>query len=151
VESNYRDDDLLNTLYQLSGDPERKITASNLSLVISSLRNERDDVRERAIFIGGLRWAHEVILGYFVGALSLKLESSDDNCRLMIESLVSWVLQANDDREMLIDFLVKIKNSAAHDSLTAKSSYVGIKRLRGEMTKQQFAVVDYDEIVVPFE
>lgn len=140
------DDDLLDRLYELSGGLNRTPTADEYSLVSTSLHHSNDDVRERAIFIGGLRWMDKTILGYFKDAIVSGAESSDDNRRLMIECLVSEAIERGGVRDALEATLAQIQKSFGAESLTAKAAFVGIRRLRGEISKREFAVLDYDDI-----
>ena len=88
------------------------------------------------------------ILGYFRGALVSHSEPSDDNCRLMVECLVSEVLEAGRASAGLFELLGDVVRDYPETSVVAKAAYVGQRRLNGEISKQQFAVLDYDDIQV---
>jgi hypothetical protein len=141
-------DDLLDQLYELSGNAGREPEASQYLLVASSLHHPREDVRERAIFIGGLRWFDKTILGYFKGVLATGEEPCDDNRRLMIESLVSEAIERGEVRDSLVRFLAGVQESSSAESITAKAAFIGIKRLRGEISKIQFAQLDYGDVTI---
>lgn len=88
---------LLERLYGISGILTAEPDPSNYTLVSRSLFHCDQEVRERAIFIGGLRWADPLILSSFIGAITVGLESVDENRRLMVESLVSATLRGRLD------------------------------------------------------
>lgn len=139
-------DQLLDRLYGISGEQNRSPSEIDFHLVCNSLHHARPDIRERAIFIGGLRWADRTVLGYFAGVLCLKLEPDQDNCRLMIESLVSDAVNGGFSSKGLADLLHYIIASYPRELLPAKAAYVGIKRLSGEISKRDFAVLSYADV-----
>ncbi|MBN6149232.1 hypothetical protein JR065_02665 [Xanthomonas sp. AmX2] len=141
-------DDLLDQLYALSGNSNRTPGGDQYFLVSSSLHHPSEDVRERAVFIGGLRWMDKAILGYFKDALISGEEVSDNIRRLMIECLVSEAIERSGSRDSLAGFLADIQRSSGSQSLAGKAAFVGIKRLKGEISKNEFAVLDYDDIHV---
>jgi hypothetical protein len=141
-------DALLNKLFTISGRESRALNADDYLLVSESLHHSRDDIRERAIFIGGLRWMDATILGSFVAALVLNTESSDDNKRLMIEALASRAIERQYKVKELQEFLNYLLASSPAESLCAKAAFVAKERLDGRMTKAQFAVLNYDQVTL---
>lgn len=144
------EDVLLDELYAISGDDDRTPTADQYFLVSNSLRHSNEDIRERAIFIGGLRWMDEIMIGYFKGFLISGFEESDENRKLMVQCLVSQAMFRNKDKERLMEILRDIMNFYPSHSLTAKAAYVGIKRLDGSMGVREFASMNYDDVEVEF-
>ena len=142
-------DSLLEKLYALSGIDDRGLDAEAYFLVAKALTHDREDVRERAIFIGGLRWMDKVMLGYFKGVLLSGAKESDGNRRLMVESLVSEAIVrgGNDDGD-LQKTLAWIVRSYGKETLAAKAAYIGTKRLNGQISKNEFAIIDYDDVRV---
>ena len=142
------DESLLDQLYVISGRVDRQLSDAEFRLIACALVHEDDSVRERAIFIGGLRSVDPVFIGFFLSSLLLGSERSDENRRLMIESLVSASLNSPAGPGKMIRNLKDILDGADPSSLEAKSAFVGIKRLRGEISTGEFAILDYDDIHV---
>lgn len=141
-------ENLLDKLYEISGELTKAPSASNYSLVMESLRHKNEDVRERAIFISGLRWMDDEALRIFKDRLQFDSESSDNNRRLMIESLVSAAIESSERSSQLKEFLLELLTKLDGHSTSAKAAFIGIQRLNGDISKQQFAVLDYDDVVV---
>lgn len=139
---------LLDQLYRMSGvltaDPE----SSSYLLVSRSLFHCDQEVRERAVFIGGLRWADPVILGCFIGIITVGMEPVDDNRRLMVESLVSAVLRGRLDAISIGGWLRSVIGSSDLNSLQAKAAYIGLLRIQGKVSNAEFAYLDYDDVIV---
>lgn len=147
MESNtHQDDELLARLFVVSGSVDRVPRPEDYFQVSLALHHPRDDVRERAIFIGGLLWMDPTILGYFRATLEWGGEDCDQNRRLMVECLVSGWLEAGRGQGELERFLQNVLATSSQNSYTAKAAFIGIRRLNGELTKQQFAALDYDDI-----
>lgn len=147
MESNiHQDDELLARLFAVSGSIDRVPRPEDYFQVSVALHHLREDVRERAIFIGGLLWMDPTILGYFRAALEWGGEDCDQNRRLMVECLVSAWLEAGRGQSALESFLQHVLATSSPTSYAAKAAFVGIRRLSGELTKQQFAALDYDDI-----
>jgi hypothetical protein len=150
VETNNRDDqELLDELFRISGVRGFEPNEQEVQLVLSSLDHSDEEIRERAIFIGGLRWANAAMINQFKSKLLCIWESSDDLSRLMCECVVSDSLRINQSREGAIEFCRKVVSLYPAESRTAKAAYVGILRLKSKMTVQEFAALDYDEFHIP--
>ncbi|MDI9272376.1 hypothetical protein [Stenotrophomonas sp. PFBMAA-4] len=139
---------LLERLYRISGILTAEPDSSSYALVSRALFHCDQDVRERAIFIGGLRWADPLILSCFIGAITVGLESVDDNRRLMVESLVSATLRGKLDAISIGSWLRTVIGSSDVNSLQAKAAYIGFLRIKGEISTAEFASLDYDDVVV---
>jgi hypothetical protein len=141
-------DQILDRLYRLSGNESRAAAPGDRQFVIEALRHSRADVRERAIFIGGLRWMDAEILDTLRHELQAGSEPSDENRRLMVECLVSAALERAIAPEATKQLLDNVLQSADPKTYEAKAAYIGIARLEGRISKQQFAVIDYDKVNV---
>jgi hypothetical protein len=141
-------DDIVDQLFSISGNEQRVPQPETFFFVAACLHHNEERVRERAIFIGGLRWMDKTILGYFVAALLGHLEPSQENQRLMIESLVSSSIENDFMRVALPNILESVLSASDPQSLTARVAYVGIERLKGRISKKQFASIDYDSVAI---
>lgn len=139
---------LLDRLYKISGILTDDPDSSSYMLVSRSLFHRDPEIRERAIFIGGLRWADPLILGCFIGIVTMGQEPVDDNLRLMIESLVSAVLRGKLEAASIEEWLRAVLLSNDYESLLAKSAYIGLLRIQGKMSVSDFASLDYDDVSV---
>jgi hypothetical protein len=137
---------ILDKLYAISGKIDRALSDAEYRFVKDALIHQDESVRERAIFIGGLRSLDPIFLGYLLSVLLLRSESSQENKRLIIESLVSATLLSSYHVERMIWVMQLVLKDACPSSLEAKAAYVGIKRLRGEISKTEFATLDYDQV-----
>ncbi|MET3149348.1 UNVERIFIED_ORG: hypothetical protein ABIC77_000550 [Stenotrophomonas geniculata] len=138
---------LLERLYSgiLTAEPD----PSSYTLVSRSLFHCDQEVRERAIFIGGLRWADPLILSSFIGAITVGLESVDGNRRLMVESLVSATLRGGGlDALSIASWLRTVIGLGDVNYLQAKAAYIGLLRIQGEITTAEFATLDYDDVII---
>lgn len=137
---------LLERLYSgiLTAEPD----PSSYTLVSRSLFHCDQEVRERAIFIGGLRWADPLILSSFIGAITVGLESVDENRRLMVESLVSATLRGRLDALSIASWLRTVIGLGDVNYLQAKAAYIGLLRIQGEITTAEFATLDYDDVII---
>lgn len=111
------DELLLERLYKMSRVLAAEPDSSSYVLVSRSLFHCDPEIRERAIFIGGLRWADPLILGCFIGIVTVGQEPVDDNRRLMIESLVSAVLRRRLDAASIEEWLRAVLHSNDSKSL----------------------------------
>jgi hypothetical protein len=118
-------------------------------MVAGCLHHARSEVRERAILIGGLRWADPTLLGYFQGALATGSELDDENRRLMIECLVSDCMGRRAQVEPLRALLRWVMPTQPRDSLAAKAAYVGIELLSGRLEAGDYARIDYARVHLP--
>lgn len=139
---------LLEQLYKMSGVLTAEPDSSSYMLVSKSLFHCDQEVRERAAFIGGLRWADPMILGCFIGIITVGLEPVDDNRRLMVESLVSATLRGRLDSISICSWLGTVIGSSDLNSLQAKAAYIGLLRIQGKISTAEFASLDYDDVVV---
>lgn len=139
---------LLDRLYRISGILTDDPDSPSYMLVSRSLFHCDPEIRERAIFIGGLRWADPLILGCFIGIITVGQESVDDNRRLMVESLVSAVLRGRLDAASIEEWLRTVLSSNDYESLLAKVAYIGLLRIQGKMSVSEFASLDYDDVSV---
>lgn len=139
---------LLDKLYRISGVLTDDPDSSSYMLVSRSLFHRDPEVRERAIFIGGLRWADPLILGCFIGMITTGGESVDDNRRLMVEALVSAALRGKIDVVSVESWLRGVLGSSDSDSLQGKAVYIGLLRIQGKMSVSDFASLDYDDVIV---
>lgn len=142
------DELLLERLYKMSRVLAAEPDSSSYVLVSRSLFHCDREIRERAIFIGGLRWADPLILGCFIGIVTVGQEPVDDNRRLMIESLVSAVLRRRLDAASIEEWLRAVLHSNDSKSLLAKLAYIGLLRIQGKMSVSEFASIDYDGVSV---
>lgn len=139
---------LLDRLYKISGILTDDPDSPSYMLVSRSLFHCDPEIRERAIFIGGLRWADPLILGSFIGIITLGQEPVDDNRRLMVESLVSAVLRGRLDAASIEEWLRAVLGSNDYESLLAKAAYIGLLRIQGKMSVSEFASIDYDDVSI---
>ncbi|ELC7364702.1 MULTISPECIES: hypothetical protein [Bacteria] len=142
------DELLLEQLYRMSGILTAEPDSSSYALVSRSLFHCDQEVRERAVFIGGLRWADPLILGCFIGIITVGMEPVDDNRRLMVESLVSAALRGRLDAISIGSWLGTVIGSSDLNSLQAKAAYIGLLRIKGRISTAEFACLDYDDVVV---
>lgn len=139
---------LLERLYKVSGEFAADPEPESYLMVSQAFHHADPEVRERAIFIGALRWMDRTMVGYTFGALQLGSEPVDDNRRLMVEALVSAALRGALDPRALETALIACLGRCESFSKEAKAAYVGILRLRGEVTVAEWARMDYDEVDV---
>lgn len=139
---------LLDKLYGISGVHTADPGPEDYLLVSRAFHHADAEVRERAIFIGALRWMDRTMLGYTFAAFKLEIEPVDDNRRLMVEALVSAALRGGFDPAALELALVERLSGCDLSSLEAKAAYVGILRLRGKVTVAEWAVMDYEKVDV---
>lgn len=139
---------ILDELFKISGRSDRTLSDSEYKFIRDSLLHEEESIRERAVFIGGMRIFDPIFLGFFLSRLVLRAEPSLENRRLMIECLVSSSLRKVIDSGALSLVLQAVLQGADENSLEAKAAYIGIKRLNGEMSTSEFAVLDYDDVRV---
>lgn len=139
---------LLERLYRISGILTTEPDPSSYTLVSRSLFHCDQEVRERAIFIGGLRWADPLFLSSFIGVIAVGMEPVDDNRRLMVESLVSATLRGRLDALSIESWLRSVIGSSDLNSLQAKAAYIGLLRIQGKISTAEFASLDYDDVVV---
>ncbi|WP_312400790.1 hypothetical protein [Stenotrophomonas indicatrix] len=139
---------LLERLYRISGILTAEPDPSSYTLVSRSLFHGDQEVRERAIFIGGLRWADPLILSSFIGAITVGLESVDENRRLMVESLLSATLRGRLDALSIASWLRTVFGLGDVNSLQAKAAYIGLLRIQGKITTAEFATLDYDDVII---
>lgn len=142
---------LLDQLYRIAGRLTDRPDPASYALVARSMFDSDAEVRERAIFIGALRWADPVMLSCVTGMLTLGSEPVDDNRRLMIESVVSAALRGKLEPAAIEAWLRVILTKGSADSLQAKAAYVGILRLQGRMSIAEAAAIDYETFVVDQE
>lgn len=142
------DERLLGLLFEISGKRDRIPSQVDYEVVFGALDHPDEEIRERAIFIGGLRWMDDAVLERFKQVLMSGEESCEDNRRLMVESLISQAIERGKERAQLTDFLLDLLDSMDADSLGAKAAFIGIMRLRNKVSKQQFAALDYDNVMV---
>lgn len=142
------DELLLERLYKISGILTDEPDSPSYMLVSRSLFHCDPEIREKAIFIGGLRWADPLILGFFIGIITVGQEPVDDNRRLMVESLVSAVLRGRLDAASIEEWLRAVLGSNNYESLLAKAAYIGLLRIQGKMSVSEFASIDYDDVSV---
>lgn len=143
-------DELLDYLYKLSGAESRHLSGDDFKLVCESLWSDSPEIRERAIFIGGLRCFDRTVICALRSMLLDGVEGDEENRRLMIEAIVSFHIERSEQVD-LTPLLDRLIGSNHPESLTAKAAYVGMMRINGELDKKGFASLDYDDVVVPNE
>lgn len=140
------DDDLLDHLFAISGSVRGSLDDTQRLLVLNALNHPREDIRERAIFIGGLRCMDPLFLRCFVGSVLLGEESSLGNRRLMVECLVSASIERKWGGDKIIEILRFAKNYYVKGDFMWNVIAVSVRRLEGKISKQEFASLDYDAL-----
>lgn len=144
----WRSSSLLDRLFKISGKLTINPKSDDFRLVAGALHDASAEVRERAIFIGALRWKDPTIVGYLYFALVTDAELDENNRRLIIESLVSASLSGQLDSSALERELLATLRRVEHSQLEAKAAFVGLQRIRGLMSTSEWAVNDYGRVVV---
>ena len=138
----------LDRLFRISGQLTNHPKPDDFRFVTAALHDSRAELRERAIFIGALRWRDPTVLGYVFFAFQTGIEPDENNRRLMIESPVSASVSGAFDSAVLERELLAALERLAHSEVEAKAAFVGLLRLRGLMSISEWAANDYDRVVV---
>lgn len=142
---------LLAKLHRISGRLTRDPSNGDYREISNALHHNDPQVRERAVFAGGLRWKDKTILGYIFYALHAGLDTDADNKRLMIETLASAAISGDIDRNIVDRELSAVLQSGNHSCIEVKAAFVGLLRVRELISTADLARIDYDNVVIDID
>lgn len=139
---------LLAKLYRISGTLTRDPSNRHYRNISNAFHHTDPEVRQRAIFAGGLRWKDKTMLGYIFYALHAGLETDAYNRRLMIETLAAAAISGDIDRNLVERELQGLLQTGDHSCIEARVAFVALLSIRELISKADLARIDYDNVAI---